>query len=230
MFAKAASRIAFVIASLAGLLHVPPAAAQLVQDVVTVATVSGFGTVDVPVYIRDVSGTSLGIDQPPGSRIQSYSIKVNYTPGVSSVTFSRAGITAALTPSFETSPSSAGSIALLGNFQESTNLIPFTLNAAIPGNQVAHLLVTIPQAVAPGTVISLTLDPALTQLADEAGSPATVETAGNARLALVNGSITVLAPPASPAIPIPALGVMAFLVLAISVGLVAMKVRSARLT
>jgi hypothetical protein len=230
MFTKAASHIALVIASLAGLLHVAPAAAQLLQDVVTVATVSGFGTVDVPVYIRDVSGTSLGIDQPPGSRIQSYSIKVNYTAGVSSVTFSRAGITATLTPSFETSPSSAGSIALLGNFQESTNLIPFTLNAAIPGNQVAHLLVTIPQAVAPGTVISLTLDPALTQLSDEAGSLATVETAGNARLALVNGSITVLAPPASPGIPIPALGVMALLVLAISLGLVGMKVRSGRRT
>ena len=68
--------------------------------------------VDVPVFIRDVSGTPLGMDQPPGSRIQSYSLKVNYSPAsaVTSVTFTRAGITTSLTPS-RSWPRSRGSSA-----------------------------------------------------------------------------------------------------------------------
>ena len=90
-------------------------------DSVTVGTVNvaaAGSTVDVPVYIRDVSGTPLGIDQPPGSRIQSYSLTVNYAPAaaVQSVTFTRAGITAPLTPTFESSPSAPGSISLLDVF------------------------------------------------------------------------------------------------------------------
>src|SRR5204863_7411599 len=102
-------------------------------------------TIDIPVFIRDTSGTPLGMDQPPGSKIQSYSIKVNYAPAASvqSVTFSRAGITTALTPTFESSPTGPGTISLLDTFQESTNQIQFTLNGAVPGNQVAHLLVTL---------------------------------------------------------------------------------------
>lgn len=38
------------------------------QDVVTVGTATASnGTADVPVYIRDTSGTPLGIDKPAGS-------------------------------------------------------------------------------------------------------------------------------------------------------------------
>src|ERR1041385_4882147 len=143
------------------------------QDVVTVGTGSAApGTaIDIPVSIRDVSGTSLGIDQPSGLRIQSYSLKVNYSPAaaVQSVTFARAGITAPLTPIFESSPSGAGSISLIDTFQESTNLMPFTSNAAIPGNQVAALHVGISPSAAVGSTITLTLDSTLTQLASESG-------------------------------------------------------------
>jgi hypothetical protein len=162
-----------------------------------VATTSaGAGAlVDVPVYIRDVSGTPLGIDQPPGSRIQSYSIKVDYAPAsaVQSITFTRAGITAPLTPTFEASPAVPGSISLLDTFQEASNLIPFTLNASAPGNQVAHLLVQLSPSATPGTTITLTLDPVLTQLTDQAGSAGTRESVGGANLTLVNGSIAVTA-------------------------------------
>jgi len=166
----------------------------LAQDVVTVGTVTASGTtVDVPVYIRDRSGTSLGMDQPAGSKIQSYSIKVDYSPAsaVQSVTFSRAGITANLTPTSEFTPSSAGSISLLDTFTEASNLIPFTLNAAAPGNQVAHLVFTLSNAAVPGSTITLSLDASLTQLTDAGGSAATKETSANGRLALVNGQITV---------------------------------------
>jgi hypothetical protein len=186
------------------LVPAAPAAAQaLPQDVITIGTVTSTGnTVDVPVYIRDVSGTPLGIDQPSGSRIQAYSIKVDYAPtsAVQSVTFTRAGITAGLTPSAEFTPASAGSISLLDSFQESTDLIPFVSNATPPGNQVAHLVFTLAPGTAPGTVIALTLDAALTQLSNQGGTAA--ETVALANLALVNGSITVLTTPVpEPAVP-----------------------------
>ena len=211
-----------------GLLSVAPAAAQPVpQDIITVGNGSGAPTqiVDVPVFIRDTSGTPLGIDQPPGSRIQSYSIKVDYSPAaaVQSVSFSRAGVTAALTPTFEASPSGPGTISLLDTFQESTNLIPFTLNAAVPGNQVAHLLFTIAPTATPGTTITLTLDPTLTQLTDEAGSSATRETVGAGNLALVNGAINVQA-----IVPVfvPALSTWALVLLAALLALIGIRVRS----
>lgn len=198
-----------------------PAMAQVQPDVITVGTVSGGGLVDVPVYIRDTSGTPLGIDQPSGSRIQSYSIRVSYSPAsaVQSVTFSRAGITAPLTPTFENSPSAPGSISLLDNFDETTNLIPFTSNMALPGNQVAHLLVAIAPGTPPGTHITLTLDPVLTQLTDEGGTPATIETVQNGRVQLVNGAIDVTSS------SVPTLGEWALGLLAAALAIAALRFR-----
>ena len=164
------------------------------QDAVTVGTVTASGTqVDVPVYIRDAAGTSLGMDQAAGSKIQSFSIKVDYSPAsaVQSVTFSRAGITASLTPTSEFTPSSPGSVSLLSTFQESTNPIPFTLNASAPGNQVAHLVFNLSASAAPGSTITLSLDSSLTQLTDSGGTAATKESEGNGRLTLVDGQINI---------------------------------------
>jgi uncharacterized protein YjdB len=163
-------------------------------DDVTVGTVSANGsTVDVPVYIRDVAGSPLGMDRPAGSKIQSFSIKVDYSPAsaVSSVTFSRAGITANLSPTSEFAPASAGSTSLLATFKESTNPIPFTLNGSGNGNLVAHLVFTLSASATPGSTITLSLDPQLTQLTDEGGTGATKETVANGRLSLTNGAITV---------------------------------------
>jgi hypothetical protein len=180
--------------ALALCIAAPAAVAGNITDVVTVG--SGTGTpgtnVDIALFIRDSSGTPLGIDQPPGSRIQSYSIKVDYAPAASiqSVTFSRAGITASLTPIFESSPSAAGSISALDTFSESTNPIPFTSNAAAPGNQIGVLHFMLAASAAPGTV-TLTIDTTLTQLSSESGSGPTSETTSKANLSVVNGSITV---------------------------------------
>lgn len=205
---------------LVGLLAAPDARAA---DTVTVGTGAGTpgSVVDVPVSIRDESGTTLGLDQPPGSRIQSYSIRVTYAPAaaVQSISFSRAGITQSLTPTFEISPASPGAISLLDTFQESTNLIPFTLNAALPGNQVAHLLITVAPSAAPGTVITLTLDPVLTQLTDQAGSAATAETVANTRLTLTDGTVTVNASPI-----VPTASPIVLLVLAIGLAFVGVRV------
>jgi uncharacterized protein YjdB len=173
------------------------AGAVAAQDAVTVGTVTASGTtVDVPISIRDVSGTTLGIDQPAGSKIQSFSIKVTYAPAnaVSAISIARDGITESLTPTSEFKPSTANSISILDTFPESTNPIPFTLNAAAPGNRVAHLSITLSASATPGTLISLTLDPALTQLTDTGGSAGTKETQANGRLQLVNGSVAIPMP------------------------------------
>ena len=216
-------RAVLLIAVASGLLQAPiAAAAVLIPDTVTVATVNGAvgGVVDVPVYIRDASGSPLGLDQPPGSRIQSYAIKVTYSPAASvqSITFTRAGITTSLTPTFEVSPTSAGAISLLDTFQESTNLIPFTLDGALPGNQVAHLTVTLAPSAPVGSVITLTVDPVLTQLTDEAGDPPTIESSGNGRLVLVSGAITVLP-------SVPAMSHVVLLLLAVALAAIAIKIR-----
>lgn len=204
------------------LVPAAPAAAQtLPRDVVTVGTVATSATtVDVPVYIRDVSGTPLGMDQPPGSRIQAYSIRVNYTPtsAVQSVTFTRAGITAGLTPTAEFTPASAGAISLIDSFDETTDPIPFTLNAAAPGNQIGRLSFALAPGTAPGTVIALTLDATLTQLSNQGGTTAETVVLGN--LALVNGSITVTAAPAPPA-PIPTAGQWGLLLFALTLIVIA---------
>ncbi len=212
-------RATLLVSILIMLLPAAPAAAQA-ADTVTVATVTGGGIVDVPISIRDASGTPLGIDQPAGSRIQAYSISVSYSPAsaVQAISISRAGITAGLTPTFESKPASPGMISLLDTFSEGTNLIPFTSNAALPGNQVANLHVTIAPGTPPGTVISLTLAPALTQLSNEAGT--TTETTTNSFLTLVSGQITVTAVPV-----IPTLAEWALAVLALALAVVAVRLR-----
>ncbi|MEA2345596.1 MAG: hypothetical protein QOF63_3765 [Thermoanaerobaculia bacterium] len=165
----------------------PPASAQ---DAITVGTVTASGnTVDVPVYVRDVAGTPLGIDQPAGSKIQAFSIKVIYAPtaAVQSVTFAKAGITAGLNGN-ENSANPSGSISWIASFQESTNLIPFTLNAPAPGDQVAHLVFTLSPSAAPGSSISLTLDPSLTELINDSGTKGEFPPGA---LTLVNGAINI---------------------------------------
>jgi len=210
-------------ATAAGVVLAVAAVAQPIpSDGITVGTASGGpgSVVNVPVSIRDTASTPLGIDQPPGSRIQSYSIRVTYAPAaaVSAITFTRAGITAPLTPTFESSPAAGSTIALLGNFDEATNLIPFTSNAPLPGNQVANLQVTLAPDVAPGTTITLTLDPVLTQLTDEGGTPATIETVANGRLTLVDGAINVSS-------PVPTLSTWAMALMVLSLAVVAVRMR-----
>ncbi|HEV2720032.1 MAG TPA: hypothetical protein VG323_08440 [Thermoanaerobaculia bacterium] len=161
-------------------------------DSVTVGSVTANGnTVDVPVYVRDTSGTILGVDQPAGNKIQSFSFKVSYSPAsaVGNVTFSRAGITQFLSPTFESSPSTAGTISWIATFPESTQPVPFTSNKAAPGAQVAHMVFTLSSTAQAGSTISLTLDSSVTQLSNQGGT--TKESPGQGTLSLGNGTITV---------------------------------------
>lgn len=199
------------------------AAAQPATDSVTVASVPALGgLVDVPVYVRDISGTVLGLDQPSGSRIQSYSIKVTASPAsaVQSITFARAGVTAALTPAAEFAPTGPATASLVDTFQESTNPIPFTLDGAAPGNQVGHLTVLLSPSVAPGTIITLTLDPVVTTLSNQNGT--TEEIAGLGTLTLVNGAINV---PSSFVFDIPAMSAWGLALLAVVLAAVALRMK-----
>ena len=89
----------------------------------------------------------------------------------------------------------------------------------MPGNQVGTLQVTLAPGTPVGTVINLNLDPVLTQLTDEGGTPATVETVANQRLALVNGSITVTAAPDG----VPTLSTWAAILLVAAIAIVAVR-------
>ena len=213
-------RAALLTGIVAGMMASPVLGGSVsTPDSVTVATVNGpqFTTVNVPVSIRDLSGTPLGLDQPAGMHIQAYAIKVNYSPAsaVQSVTFTRSGITAGLTPAFESSPSGPGTISLIDSFSEATNPIPFTLNGAAPGNEVAQLHVTLAPTATPGTVITLTLDSTLTTLSNDSGT--TSEMTSNSSLTLVNGQITV-----TPSVP--AMSHIAILLLALTLAVLGMRV------
>jgi hypothetical protein len=217
-------RLSFALVAVCGLSWAAPATAQVAQDVVTVGSVVANGpVVVVPVYVRDISGTPLGVDQPFGSRIQSFSLKVDYaaSPFIQTVTFTRAGITAPLTPTFQTSPAAAGSISLIMTFDETVAVVPFVSNAPAPGNQVGQLTFTFAPGTPSGTTIPLTLDATLTQLANEGGTIA--ESVPNTNLTLVPGAVTVLAPIA--ATPVPTAGTWALILLAASLAIVALRSR-----
>jgi hypothetical protein len=217
-------KLFLLLAALAALCWIPTAQALVAaKDGVTVASVTASGSVvDVPVYIRDLSGTPVGIDQPPGSKIQSYSIKVNYAPtaAVSSITFTRAGITAGLTPAAEFTPASPGAVSLIDTFQESTNPIPFTLNGAAPGDQIGHLTVILSPAAVPGSTVTLTLDPVVTTVANQAGT--TSETVTKNWLALTNGAIAV---PLNYVSTVPTLSTWALLLVALGFIAIALRTR-----
>jgi FG-GAP-like repeat len=165
------------------------------SDVLTVSTLSApRGTVAVPIYVRDVSGSPLGMDQAAANRIQAFGFKVAYSPSsaVSAATFTRAGVLQGLTPLFETvlTPQGSASIGYVGSFAQSNNPVSFTLNAAAPGNLIGHLFLTVPPNVATGTVITLTVDATNAALSNQAGT--TLESGNNGKLAVVNGAVTVI--------------------------------------
>jgi hypothetical protein len=190
-------RISLFILSATGLIAMVLVAGVAVyaQDVVTLGQIKAApgDIAKVPVWVTDTGGTVLGVGQAAGRRIQGLSFKVAYTPSeaVVSATFSRAGITASLKPLFEASPTSGNTAGYLASFDEETNPIPFTVSQskASQGDWVAVLTLKISPEAAPGTVVTLTLDPAVTILTNQGGT--ITETAEAENLVLVNGSLTV---------------------------------------
>jgi hypothetical protein len=162
------------------------------SDVLTVGTISAQrGTVAaVPVYVRDVSGTPLGMDQVAANRIQGLGFKVTYSPAasVSAATFVPGGALQGLTPLYSTVLTPPGAVGYVGSFAQSTNPIPFVLDAAAPGTLIGYLNITIPQSASAGA-ITLTVDATNAALSNQAGT--VIETGNNGKLTVVSGGINV---------------------------------------
>jgi hypothetical protein len=164
----------------------------LAQDVLTVGSgiAAGGGTISIPISIRDRSGTPLGIDAGGANRIQGFAFKILFpSERITSAAFTRAGVTASITPLDETALQGSGWSACLVSFHESSNPVPFTLDAAAPGDAIGTLTVTVHASAPAGSTIALILDPPSATLSNRSGSPR--ETVANGNLSLVNGSITV---------------------------------------
>lgn len=177
-------------------LAITPLTAFAATDSISVGTVTATGmTVTVPVYIRDVAGTPLGMDQPGSSRIQGISFRISFSPSsaVQSIAIAKGGITSGLNDSLFNTPKTSNSISLVASFSDP---IPFTINAPSPGNQIATLTVTLAPGVAPGTSIALNVDTSssVTLLSDSGGSAATKETVANGNLSVSNGAINIPVP------------------------------------
>lgn len=170
-------------------------AARAATDVVTVGTLTApHGTVSVPIYLRDVSTTRLGVDRPSGQRIQGLGFKFVFSPAaaVSSAAFTRAG-TLAKTPLYETNVQAPGSSGYVASFAESNNALLFTSNAAGNGNVIGYLSVTLAPGAVAGSFVAISIDPAAAIVSNQAGS--IVETYRNAGLTLQSGGITVTSDP-----------------------------------
>jgi hypothetical protein len=145
--------------------------------------------VSVPIFVRDVSLTPLGVDRPAGERIQGLAFRIDFPPGtVTAASIAPAGVTGGLTPLFGPSTSFiANSVNYVVSYAEAGNAIPLTLDGAAPGDVVAQLSLTLAPNAPPG-VLALALN-AATELSNQAGTLA--ENTGSGTLTLANGSVTV---------------------------------------
>jgi len=169
------------------------------QDVITVGSGSApaGGVASIPVSVLDRSGTPLGSDAGTGNRIQGISFKVMYSAAlVQSVSFTRGGVLTSLTPVFESQLPGNGFFVYIVSFQESTNPVPFTLNASAPGDLIGTLNVTLQPSAIAGSSSGLTLDVASALLSNQAGT--TSESVALGTLALVNGSVSCSASAGAP--------------------------------
>lgn len=164
------------------------------QDVLTIGSEVGSpGTsVTVPISLLDRNSTPLGIDTGSPNRIQGFAFKVLYrTELISSITFTRAGVAAALTARHAAALQGSGWSSAIVSFDESTAPLPLHLNTTAPGDRIGTLTVTIRADAPAGSVTPLLFHAPSAMLANEAGT--TQETVANGQLSLVNGSVTVSA-------------------------------------
>jgi len=189
-------------------------ATALAADTVTigtVATTTGTGTVVVPIYVRDASGTPLGRDQAAGHRISGLFVDVVYGPQAcvtGSVVLSDPanGLfgsfkgAATCGSIFEYQPRVTGTnqaysfAAPEQGGSDPCGVLPFALDAPAPGDRVAELRFTLDQCPADLTIPLhvLTSGPTLAALMSDAGVLETVE---NGDLTVLDGSIQIVAHP-----------------------------------
>jgi hypothetical protein len=162
------------------------------QDVLTAGTTSASSgtTVGIPIYLQDVNGTPLGTDAGTGNRIQAISFQITFsTAAVTAASFTRAGVLTGLTPLYEQTVNGTGSISWLASFLESSQPIPLTANAPIPGNRIGTLTLTLAGGLPNGSIVALAFNPDTTLLSNQGGT--LTETTFSHTLNLTGGSVTV---------------------------------------
>lgn len=159
------------------------------QDTLTLGRVtSAPGVVRVPVYLRVVDGTAF--NSAAGNALQGISFRVNFSPSsrVSSVRVDRTasgGLLSGLTPIFESSPRTDGSISYVGLFEER---IPAALGTSAPGQKLLDLTFTVAQGGGPN-VVKLAFDGEASTLSNQGGT--VTENAARRSLALAAGAIEI---------------------------------------
>lgn len=124
------------------------------QDAITLESASGEvgQTVDMPLYIRDISGTLLDADNTVGTVIHFMGVRMTYDATlVDSISLERAGMTSVQAPSAFVGIASGSNLFTVGISYDAP--MPVTLDASFPGDLIAILRVT-PSAAAAGKVIS----------------------------------------------------------------------------
>lgn len=182
-----ALRLAIPVLALAG------AVSAGAQDVLGVATIGGAPgqTRDVTVTVRDVAGTLLDEGDGIDLEIQGFAFRVDVAPSglVTPVTFLQAGVTAGHTPVFPVVTVQPDHVIVLMSFDETTDPLAFTLNAAPPGNVIGKLRFTLSPSAPLDSVVTLTVTQASATLVN--GAATFSETIANGQLALVDGEIVI---------------------------------------
>jgi hypothetical protein len=171
------------------------ASAQGVADVITIPNVvvpEGATSARVPVFLRDVAGTPVGSDQPPGYRIADILFNVVFGPNpcieiVEPYFDKKPGVLSKVTPVFETS---------LVDPHKSFALLYAAYDGDLPltgaDDELGELVFSL-KGCGPGPIY-LVFDESLTLLGSVYGAS---EQASSGTLALVTGSI------AEPGVPVP---------------------------
>jgi hypothetical protein len=148
-------------------------------------------SVHVPVTVRDRSGTPLDEGNGADAEVQGFAFRLDFAPAsaVASVDFQQAGVTAGLEPVFPFVQADADHIVVLMSFDEASDPLALTLNAPAPGDVVGELAFQLAATLPPGTVVTLTFEPATATLVNDSATVS--ETVGAGTLALAHGRIAV---------------------------------------
>ena len=146
------------------------------------------GQVEVPITLKDVSGTRLGSD---AAAIQAIAFRVVAEPkeAVRSVTFRRSGAIQRLTPQFEHSLKTDNSVSYLAAFSSAKAKVTLRVDPDDAGDEIGRVIVELAPRLAAGTVIRLSIDPLTATLSNEGGTLS--EQQGDGTLQLIDGAIVV---------------------------------------
>ncbi len=205
-------RIGIVAAALTSAVLVASAAEVAAQatDVLTIGTVSvssGTGQVEVPIFIRDNTGTPIGRDKGAGLRISGFAMQVVYgsnnpcidTPATASQRIDLAGgILASQSADFDSRVKVANtSQSWLYSLAETNGLIPFTA-APAPGDRIGAMVFNLTGC--PTSTINLVITTTGDSEATLSSDNNVTETVSNGGLSVINGAINIVLPTNTPTI------------------------------